>query len=452
MKTHGRVNAPTVRTSRRTVLCGAGTAALTLPFLRVLEGTARAAPAPRRIVFFATPNGTNLPTYWPSDWNTLSPILSPLEPLKAKLVVTRGIDAKTSEKRDPAGNLPRNHALSYPDMLTGWQPPVPPPPGYGGPVDHSLDQAIARTVGGQTKFRSLELAVQADRSNGFWLLARGPGQILFPENSPAKIYQSLFADLALPGSSSGPDPQAQKLLASRKSMLDFVRADLARLRCALGTEERPKFDAHLGAVRDLEESLTFTATASGPGCARPGQSPGTDFRATGKNQMDLIVRAFACDLTRVVSLQWGGGASNTVYDWLGLTKGHHAIAHYRGVGLTAEQAAVMTTKIETWFAQQFFYLCDQLNRITDVDGRTLLDNTAVVWLHEQQDGFRHGMRDMPWVIAGSCGGFFKTGQMVRFNGVAHNRMLLTLARAMGLSATSFGDPAFAGPVLSEIVA
>jgi hypothetical protein len=432
-----------VRKTRRAVI-SAGAAALTLPFLRLLEGTARAAVAPKRVIFFATPNGTMINSFWPSDWNNLGEILGPITPLKSKMIVLRGLDPKSSAKKDNAGNLPRNHALSYPDMLTAWQPAVPAAPAYGGPVDVSLDQAIAKSLAGKTKLASLDLGVDTGTSTGFWLLAKGPGQILFPENSSEKAFANVFGDLPTQGQSGSMD--AGKLLANRKSMLDFVKADLDRLRCALGVEERPKFDAHLGAVRALEESLTFTVAASGPACSKPTLATTTDYRATGKNHMDIIVRALACDLTRVASLNWGGGADNTVMDWLGLTAGHHDITH-RG-----SAASALTIKIENWYAQQFFYLCDQLNRIQDVDGRTLLDNTAVVWLHEQQDGGSHGMKDMPWVVGGSCGGFFKTGQMLRFPGTAHTRLLITIAQAMGLSLKSFGDPEFNGPLLSEIIA
>ncbi len=437
-------------TSRRSVLGGAGVATLALPFLRLLERPAQAATAPKRIIFFATPNGTNLTTYWPTAWSGFPEILKPLEPMKQKLLVMRGIDSKTSEKKDSSGALPRNHALSYPDLLTGWQPPVGTASTYGGPVDLSLDQAIANSIGGQTQFKSLQLGVGTSKHTGFWLLSAGQGQIMFPENSPTKMHDRLFAAL-MPQVPTGPDPMAVKRLANRKSMLDFVKDDLTRLRCALGSEERPKFDAHLGAVRDLENQLAFTVKGAGAGCQKPVMGTATDFRTTGKNQMDILVRALACDLTRVGVIQWSSGASDIVYDWLGMTAGHHNIAHRLG-GMPVATAAAMTTKIENWYASQFFYLCDQLDRITDVDGRTLLDNTAVVWTHEQQEGASHNMRDMPWVIAGSCGGFFSTGKAVPFKGVAHNRMLVTLARAMGMQVNSFGDPDFAGPPLAEIMA
>jgi hypothetical protein len=77
----------------------------------------------------------------------------------------------------------------------------------------------------------------------------------------------------------------------------------------------------------------------------------------------------------------------------------------------------------------------------------MLDNTALLWIHEQQDGSNHNKKDMPYVLAGSCAGAFKTGRRLDFGGVAHNGLLLSLARAMDVPTTTFGDPDFSnGPL------
>jgi hypothetical protein len=84
--------------------------------------------------------------------------------------------------------------------------------------------------------------------------------------------------------------------------------------------------------------------------------------------------------------------------------------------------------------------------LTRVLTRTLLDNTAVLWCIEVGKGNNHAHRDLPFLLAGSCGGYFRTGRFVDYMaggaaGHAHNNLLVSLAQAMGTKDTTFGDPA-----------
>jgi hypothetical protein len=174
-------------------------------------------------------------------------------------------------------------------------------------------------------------------------------------------------------------------------------------------------------------------------------SGNAEFPKIGKNMMDMIVRAAACDLSRVIALQWSSSGSQIVHGWVdpAITFGHHDVAHGR---------PAWRKPIETWYAKQFFYLCSQLDGVRDADGRTLLDNSAVIWLREQGDGAAHLNRNMPYVIAGGCQGFFKRGQAVALDGEAHNNLLITWAHAMGVRLTTFGDPEFSRGPVPQIIA
>ena len=46
----------------------------------------------------------------------------------------------------------------------------------------------------------------------------------------------------------------------------------------------------------------------------------------------------------------------------------------------------------------------------------LLDNTATVWIQEMSDGNSHNLNNLPILQAGSCGGYFKTGQAINVEG------------------------------------
>src|SRR5690606_32620835 len=117
------------------------------------------------------------------------------------------------------------------------------------------------------------------------------------------------------------------------------------------------------------------------------------FTEVGKAQMDLMVLAFACDLSRVVSLQWSTAESTTLHSHLGVTGEHHRMSHdFATYGSQIGQ-------VDTWYAEQFAYLLSEMKKIPEGDG-TLLDNTLMFWANEQEDGQAHNRRNVPFVLAG----------------------------------------------------
>jgi hypothetical protein len=46
--------------------------------------------------------------------------------------------------------------------------------------------------------------------------------------------------------------------------------------------------------------------------------------------MDLVKHAFACDLTRIASVQLSRGFSGIVHSWVDATQGYHTISHLDG--------------------------------------------------------------------------------------------------------------------------
>ena len=70
---------------------------------------------------------------------------------------------------------------------------------------------------------------------------------------------------------------------------------------------------------------------------------------------------------------------------------------------------------------------------------------CVLWCNEVGKGNNHAHRDLPFLLAGSCGGHFRTGRFIAYqangaSGHPHNNLLVSLAQAMGTSDTTFGDP------------
>ena len=77
--------------------------------------------------------------------------------------------------------------------------------------------------------------------------------------------------------------------------------------------------------------------------------------------------------------------------------------------------------------------------MTDVDGRTVLDNTVIFQSSDISDGDKHNHDDMPVVIAGGGAGF-KTGQHLMVPaGHWFGELFLSIANGMGVPITSFGE-------------
>jgi hypothetical protein len=155
--------------------------------------------------------------------------------------------------------------------------------------------------------------------------------------------------------------------------------------------------------------------------------------------------ALACDLTRVATLQWTNSATTKVFNFLGpdITEGHHPMAH-NGYADPANRERL--TRISAFYAEQLAYLVAKLKSMPEGDG-SVFDNTLIFWTNEHADG-NHLRQGMPYVLAGSAGGALKTGRyVVQPKQVAHNDLLISLLHAMGVEATTFGDPEYCtGPL------
>ncbi len=421
-----------------------------------------AAGATTRLLVFFSPNGTIYPHWGATGAGTTytiaaGSILEPLLAFKAKLNVLQGVSYLSEEipmaasHSDPV-NPGNQHMKGSGHCLTG----VPLLPGtqsggggatsgYAGGI--SVDQYVAQKIGSQTKFPSIEAGVgMKDGGVRQHLAYAGPNQPLPTESNPFKVFQRIFGSaVATP---SMPDMAQQQAAAQRlaesKSILDYAAQDLSTLMARLPGDEKVRLDRHMQSIREIETQLAPT-TLSGAGCTMPMTGPTIDplaianFAAAGKLQMDILVAAFACGLTRIATLQWGGSTSEQQYPWLGINTGHHTMSHVGDTDLGNMAALV---KINNWYAQQFAYLLGKLDAIKDGAG-TLLDNSIVAWTNELSKGNTHDPHNIPWVLAGSAGGYFRTGRLIQYTPEQpHNNLLVSFMNAMGLTnETTFGTRA-----------
>jgi hypothetical protein len=155
-------------------------------------------------------------------------------------------------------------------------------------------------------------------------------------------------------------------------------------------------------------------------------------------QLDLLALAFACDLTRVASMQFSTAINAIGFPWLNSSAEGHNLSHRGPSDTEARDQLVLRA---SWYAEQIAYLARQLANVTEGD-RTVLDNTVMVWGNELSVGNSHSHENVPFMLLGSAGGHFRTGRFLSFGGQAHNRLLASLLQAMGVDAATFGHPSF----------
>jgi len=451
------------RITRRSVLRGAGSVAIALPFLEAMllpRVSHAATTSPLRFVVFYTPGGTLLDKWRPTGTETdylFGDMMASLNPYKDRLLVLDGLDLSITGK-----GVGHPHSRGMAGVLTGTQLlPGDFETGGGGASfadGPSVDQVIAGRTGQGLKFPSLEF------SAGWSIAGRSAGELSFaadqltmaasnkpipPQTNAITTFSRIFG-----GFNANPAAAADAN-ARTKSILDAVGGQFTKLSAQLGPSDRAKLTEHLDMIRQMETSLTISSGGGG-GCVVPpmptsaGGTPtnpmqsGTglvvtavDVPAKGKVMSDLLVASLACDLTRVATMQWADSEAKFIMNFppLGMPDHHHAYQHEKGFQPDA------LYKIYQWYATNFAYFLAKLDSVKEGDG-TLLDNTLVFWISEIQSPPDHGQTNMPFVLAGKAQGKIRTGRWLKIKSQPHNNLLVSLLNIFGGNDQKFGDPDF----------
>lgn len=435
--------------SRRRFLQSLGAASVALPLLPSL-GYTQQTSFPKRLIFFYSANGTVparwVPTGTENNWQ-LSEILEPLQPYKDDLLVLEGVDMRVTTTGPGAahqrgmGSVLTGRALNngtFPgggDALSGWASGI------------SLDQYIANERNDQTKFHSLQFGVRSTGGdNRQTMVYAGDDQPILPENDPYAVFDRVFADLDA-------DPfDLERIRIRRASVLDYVKNDLDKLNQKVSAQDRARLESHLESVRRIETRLdtpTDVATCEAPVVGERIEPLNQDnYAQIATLQMDMLVNALACDLTRVATLQMSRATSGQRYEFLGFTESHHELSHEGDNNVDAQDKLVAINK---WLAEQFAYLIGAMKAVPEGNG-TLLDHSCVVWVNSLGKGNSHTRNDIPVVMAGNCHGFFETGRFLEYGDEPHNNLLVTLAQAMDVNINTFGDPNFCTGAIENLKA
>jgi hypothetical protein len=441
------------RLTRRRLLGGMSAlgVALTSPVWRsasVFGADANQKPLRRFIGVFSA-NGTIASEFFPESSgdaplsaDKLGRILKPMAAHVDQLLVLKGVDmvsTVTDELGKTVGSRPGGPHMKGPGaMLTGGALGAGSFEGAGGPAGYadriSVDQYIAGELGKGSTFPSLELGVRVGGGHPLDTISyRGANQPNPPVNDPVQVYKRLFANNDLSSS------ELARLVADRKTVLDFVQSDIQSLQKKLSSTDKARLDAHLTGIRALEQQLSNAASScSAP--TKPSTFDGNDqasFEPISKLQMDLMLLAHVCGLTNVSTLMFANADSWQYFPFAGVNEEHHELSH---AGDDDDASREKLIKINTWHGQQINYLLDKLSATEEADGSSMLDNTLLLWGNELGAGNTHDYQNIPWLLAGGSS-YFKMGRSLKYDHKPHNDLLVSVCHAMGLAdVTTFGIP------------
>lgn len=442
---------PRARVSRRQMLLGGAGALIALPWLESLAPRmgrrASAAPMdpPQRILFYYLPNGMHMQSFTPATEGTnyeitkiLQPLVDPaaMVDLKNDVMVLTGLanlPAKPEGPGDHAGGtsafLTATHVLKSETEFVN---------------DISIDQLIANAIGGETPHRSMQFGTAtgatmgncdsgyscAYTSNISWADEKTPLPKLA---DPQVIFDLLF---------SGFDPEAtaeelERRRANRLSVIDYANEQVEDLKTKLGKIDRDKVDQYLTGLRDLEKRVTDENTEAV--CELPPNFSGAyqDFQGHIDLMTELMVLAFQCDMTRVISFMLENAGSYRDYAFIGAPGAHHEISHHQNLPENFAKLEI----IDQFEMVQFAKLLQRLKTTPDFGGETmLLDNTIVYLSAEISDGNAHNHDNLPVILAGRGGGTITPGRHVVYaDAPPLANLFISLANTFGVDINSFGD-------------
>lgn len=436
--------------NRRTLLRGlistGATCTIGLPLLEAMlneNGTALAQSgdplSPLYVTWFFG-NGI-LPGLWNpkstgagAAWE-LSHQLQPLAELKEYLTVISGLEGKlvVSGFEHPSGSA---------GATTGS-------PMSGDAVrSASIDQIVADTIAEGSLFRSLEVGVTPATPNGnphslHTVSHNGPNSRNNAEYNPKAVFKRLFGVVEEPVDDGSAD-RAAKLLTVRKSVLDSIKQDGARLQNRLGATDRERIEKHLDAIRAIEMRLQAVdpggETSVCGGLTEPGVGPDAASEAppqVNTAMAELTTLALACERTRVATFMFSLPAAHVYYRHLAndMNADFHDTICHTDAGDQSNQP-----RVDKGVLYAMRCLNEFLTKMKDTahGAGNLLDSSLVYVTSDTAWGKIHERTEWPVLLAGKANGNLRGDEHHRFQGEHLSRALLLVAQLMGTGKTEFG--------------
>lgn len=429
---------------RRHFLGGAG-AALALPLLEAMLPVGKTAFAqganPTRMLFYFLPNGIHMPSWTPNGEGNnyqMSRTLDPLAPFRNDFSVLTDLNNEVARK-NVGGHAPGTGSFLTGSKIADTSAPI------GNGI--SVDQLAAQQLGRDTRFPSLVLGIDGGGSSGTCdtgyscvyernISWSGPNSPTGKTTSVSQVFNRMF------GGFDAEETAKQKALRLKMNagILDYVRADVAKLNQKLGHGDKERLDKYLTSIDELEKKIV--PMEDDMACAEmdaPGDNIGREDKI--RLMTDLMAIAFQCDLTRYQSFMIANGFSFNIYPFLGFGDRHHDLTHLLEDPARGADATAKVEVINRWMVSQFAYLIEKFKNTTAVDGSNLLDSSMIFLSSEISHGNRHNYVNMPVILAGRGNGHLNPGRHIRYAPNQHTfgDVYLTMLRKAGLPINSFGQ-------------
>jgi hypothetical protein len=424
---------------RRTFLRGLGTC-MALPLLDAMVPAATAlaqtpaAPRPR-IGFIYFPHGAVMDQWTPTaagrDFE-LPQILAPFAPFKDQMTVVSNLRNRAAEGYGV-------HTVNPGTWLSCMNPGRT---REGGDPNSGLtaDQVIARELGSETPFPSLEMCVElasssgschADYGCGFRTTVsfRGLTQPVPMEHNPRKLFYRLFGE---------GDTAAERaaILVQTVSLLDLVSESAASLRVKLAPVDRVRLEQYMDSVRDIEAQVQKLAAQDSSAFELPDAPAGAPpaFEDHIKLMFDLLALAYQADLTRVASFMMAAELSMMTYNQIGISESFHPLSHHQN----NPDKLVRLANLQTYHSKIFAGFLEKMANTPDGDG-SLLDHSVLLYGSNMSDGNRHSANPLPNAVFGRAYGRIRGGQhLVEAPDTPLANLILTLVNRGGVPLEHLG--------------
>jgi hypothetical protein len=439
--------------SRRTMLQGMG-ATMSLPFLEaMLPAMSQQAKAPVRLACMEMVHGSAGSVKIGVEKNMWAPVadgrefdlspssLIPLDPWKDYLTIVSNTDMRPAEAftlHEVGGDHFRSSAVfltqAHPKQTEGSDV-------YAGT---SFDQLYAQKYGQDTPLPSIQLSIEpVDQAGGCayqyacvytdTITWATPTKALPMIRDPRLVFDQLF------GAGGTAEERAQRRQTDR-SILDWMTRDLTRLKAKVGPTDKAKLDDYAENIREIERRIQKIEerNAKGDQAHLPSAPIGVpdSWEEHVKLMFDLQALAFAGDITRVSSFKLSRDATGRSFPESGVSGGFHGLSHHGG----NEQRVTQYAQLNKYHVSMVTYFMDKLKKLQDSDGRSVLDNSLLLYGSPIGDSNLHNHKRVPIFLAGHAGGALK-GHLHHkaADGTPSANMYLTLLRKLGIEADSFGD-------------
>lgn len=229
----------------------------------------------------------------------------------------------------------------------------------------------------------------------------------------------------IPSSGTPMPPTLDARRIRERDILHDVYEDYASLKNKLSKDDGNRLNQYMQMMSEVQAGLREEGPTQSVATCRKAYVAGSESEAIRhENQLRIVIAAMACDLTRVAAY-----SISMSYDPM------HAWAH--GMNVTDH------SNMQRELAKKVSFLCREMDKIPDANGKTLLDNSIVYYANEfgeLQSNAQHNPFNHVALIAGGADGALEMGWYINYR-MSHNRpmnnLLITMMNAMGLSSADY---------------